>query len=84
MKNSVQKKSSFTLPASEVTRVHRLKRRLGLRSNTAVVRRALSELERGVDRNSLRKQFQDASLIVRDANQEDLKEMDFLAGEGIE
>lgn len=84
MKNAANKKSSFTLPASEVSRVSRLKKRLGLRSNTAVVRRALSELETRVDRRELRKQFQEASQLVRSSNQKDMDELDLLAGEGLE
>ena len=84
MKNVADKKSSFTLPASEVSRVTRLKRRLGLRSNTAVVRRALSELETRVDRSILRKQFLESSELVRTANQSDMEELDLLAGEGLE
>jgi hypothetical protein len=84
MKSLIGKKSSFTLPGAEVSRVSRLKRRLGLRSNTAVVRRALTELENSMDRNHLRKQFQDASALVRDVNREDLRELDALADEGIE
>jgi hypothetical protein len=84
MKTLVRKKSSFTLPFSEVSRVSRLKRRLGLRSNTAVVRRALSELETSIDRDHLRKQFRDASSLVREVNREDLVELDALTGEGIE
>lgn len=83
MKSSVNKKSSFTLPASEVLRVSRLKNRLGLRSNTAVVRRALSELETSVDRSLLRKQFRESSQLVRKANQSDMDELDLLAGEGL-
>ncbi len=84
MKNSAQKKSSFTLPAAEVSRVLRLKRKLGLRSNTEVVRRALTDLENSMDRNQLRKQFEEASSLVRDVNRDDLKEFDALTGEGIE
>lgn len=84
MKKSTLKKSSFTLPATEVSRVVRLKKKLGLRSNTEVVRRALSDLETSMDRIQLRKQFQEASSLVREANREDLRELDTLAGEGIE
>jgi len=84
MKSSAQKKSSFTLPAAEVSRVNRLKRKLGLRSNTEVVRRALADLENSMDRNHLRKQFQEASLLTRQVNREDYQELDGLAGEGIE
>jgi len=84
MKNSTIKKSSFTLPATEVSRVTRLKKRLGLRSNTAVVRRALSELETRVDRRILREQFRESSKLVQKANQRDMEELDSLAVEGLE
>ncbi|MCC7343618.1 MAG: ribbon-helix-helix protein, CopG family [Deltaproteobacteria bacterium] len=83
MKSSVQKKSSFTLPAAEVSRVNRLRRKLGLRSNTDVVRRALTDLENSMDRNQLRKQFQEASSLTRQVNREDYQELDGLAGEGL-
>lgn len=37
-----------------------------------------------MDRNHLRKQFQEASLLTRQVNREDYQELDGLAGEGIE
>ena len=83
MKSHAIKKSSFTLPPSEVSRVNRLKKRLRLKSNTAVVRRALSDLEARVDRNLLREQFQQASLIVRESHLKEMAELDHLAGEGL-
>lgn len=64
--------------------MNRLKRKLGLRSNTEVVRRALTDLENSMDRNHLRTQFREASLLTRQVNREDYQELDGLAGEGIE
>lgn len=63
--------------------MNRLRRKLGLRSNTDVVRRALTDLENSMDRNQLRKQFQEASSLTRQVNREDYQELDGLAGEGL-
>lgn len=83
MKSNALKKSSFTLPSSQVSLVLRLKKTLHLKSNTEVVRRALQELQKKVERQSLREQFLEASKTVREANREDLQELDQLADEGL-
>jgi len=83
MKSNALKKSSFTLPSSQVSLVLRLKKTLHLKSNTEVVRRALQELQNKVERQSLRAQFLEASKAVREANREDLQELDQLADEGL-
>lgn len=76
-------KSSFTLPPQEVSLVVRLKKKLHLPSNTAVVRRALMELEKRSEREELRRRFREASRLVRSSAKKEMKEMDHLAGEGI-
>ena len=83
MKSNTLKKSSFTLPSSQVSLVTKLKKTLHLKSNTEVVRRALQELQNKVERQALRQQFVEASRVVREANRQDMAELDQLAGEGI-
>jgi hypothetical protein len=83
MKNTHLEKSSFTLPKPEVLLVKRLKKELGLSSNTAVVRRALLDLQKKVEREHLRQQFQSASDLVRRVNREDMKALDLLSDEGL-
>lgn len=84
MRSSSLKKSSFTLPPDEVKRVNRLKKRMGLKSNTAVVRKALSDLESKIDQDWLRKEYERASRLVRDSNQNEMKEWDLLCDEGLD
>ena len=57
MKRNTTVKSSFTLPPEEHARVLRLKRMLGARSNTDVIRRSLRILEESVSRDALRARF---------------------------
>lgn len=83
MKSNTLKKSSFTLPSSQVSLVTRLKKTLRLKSNTEVVRRALQELQNKVERQALRQQFLEASRLVSEANRQDMEDLDRLAGEGI-
>jgi hypothetical protein len=61
MKRNTAAKSSFTLPPDEHARVLRLKRMLGARSNTDVIRRSLRVLEEAVSRDALRARFRDAA-----------------------
>lgn len=84
MKIAEEKKSSFSLPGDEVPRLRRLKKNLKLKSNTAVIRLALQELENKFDRATLRQQFAQASELVKQSNHQDMKELDSLAGEGLE
>lgn len=83
MKKMVLVKSSFTLPPAEVSLVTRLKRQLHLASNTAVVRRALSDLEKKIEREELRRQFRAAVQVVRPSSEEEIHEMDHLVNEGL-
>ena len=76
-------KSSFTLPPSEVSLVARLKRRLHLASNTAVIRKALLDLQAKVERQQLREQFRSASKMVLKVNREEMEALDHLAGENL-
>lgn len=84
MKQATLKKSSFTLPSSEVLLVDRLKKSLHLKSNTQVVRQALHELRSKVERQELRRQFEEASQMVQKANREEMRELDRLSDEGLE
>lgn len=82
MKVSVR--SSITLPAAELALVERLKRRVGARSNVAVVRRALHLLDETTDRAKLRRAYREASLATRASLEAELAELDHLAGEGLD
>lgn len=84
MTSHTLKKSSFSLSKEEIPLVIRLKKKLRLKSNTEVVRRALQLLESHVERTALRTRFQEASSLVRKANAEDYEELDLLAEEGLE
>lgn len=81
MKSNTNKKSSFTLSATEVPLVTRLRRRLKLQSNTEVIRQALYLLESQISRDELRRQFHEASLLVRNSSAKERKDMDQLVGE---
>lgn len=83
MKTAAQKKSSFTLPVPELKLVTRLKTRLHAKSNTEVIRTALYELNKNLDRKALRESFAQASQWVCAANADDVKELDALAAEGL-
>lgn len=84
MKSNAIAKSSFTLPADEVPLVLKLKKRLKLKSNTEVIRKALRALNEQLDRRALKERFAEASRIVAEANSEDYRELDLLSGEGVE
>lgn len=83
MKQSLLKKSSFTLPISEIPLVASLKKKFRLKSNTDVIRMALHELDTRINRETLRKKFAEASQLVRQANQKEMTELDELADEGL-
>lgn len=81
MKSNV--KSSVTLPPDDLRRVKRLKARLKLSSNVAVVREGLRVLEEISDRDALREEFRKASAETRQSLQKEMEELDHLAGEGL-
>ena len=83
MKGNTAKKSSFTLPPEEHARVVRLRKALGARSNTEVIRRSLRALEESVSREELRARFREASTRVRRSMREDLEELDGVVGDGL-
>jgi hypothetical protein len=84
MKKHAAARSSFTLPPQEHARVLRLKRQLRARSNTEVIRRSLRLLEESLSRDALREAFRQAAERVRDSSQQAVKELDHLAGEGLD
>ena len=84
MKSNAAGKSSVTLSAAEHAQVLRLRRLLKVRSNTEVIRRSLKLLEEAVTREELRRQFREASARVRSSTLETMRELDELAGEGLE
>ena len=76
-------KSSITLPANELKLVNTLKKKLGAKSKVEVIRRGLHLLSERTDREALQKLFATASRRVSQ-NLDDQKELDRLAGEGID
>lgn len=84
MKSHTARKSSFTLPPMEHAQVLRLRRLLKARSNTEVIRRSLTLLEESISRETLRRQFREASARVRPSTLEAMRELDPLIGEGLE
>jgi Arc/MetJ-type ribon-helix-helix transcriptional regulator len=84
MKRHARAKSSFTLPAEEHARVIRLRRALGARSNTEVIRRSLRALEDSVSRDALRARFREAAGRVRSATRAELAELDALSDDGLD
>lgn len=77
-------RSSFTLPAEEVAMVERLRKRVGAKSNVAVVRRALRLLDEVTDRERLRLLYRQASASTRATLRTELAELDHLSGEGLD
>ena len=77
-------KSSITLPPGEFRLVRKLRSSLKLKSNVAVVRAALRLLAETTDREALREQFRKASEATRASLQQELPELDHLAGEGLD
>ncbi len=75
--------SSITLPAAEVALIERLKRDVGVKTNVAVVRRALRLLESTMDRDELRRAYREASDATREGLEADLADLDHLAAEGL-
>jgi len=68
----------------EHAQVLRLRRLLKARSNTEVIRRSLTLLEESISRETLRRQFREASARVRPSSLEAMRELDRLIGEGLE
>jgi hypothetical protein len=64
--------------------VLRLKRVLGARSNTDVIRRSLRVLEETVSRDALRARFRDAAKKVNATTSKEVHELDALVGDGLE
>lgn len=67
MKSNAKKKSSITLPPSELNLVKGLMKTLGEKSKVAVIRRGLYLLKEQTDRASLKKAYAVASKAVRES-----------------
>lgn len=80
----VNARSSITLPRDEMALVERLRRRVGAKTNIAVVRRALRLLEETTDREVLRRAYEQASLATRPSLESELASLDHLSAEGID
>jgi len=83
MKKNTIKKSSITLPPDELAIVEHLLKKLNAKSKVDVIRRALYLLKEVTETKLVQEQFAAASLMVREANAPDMKELDLLSGEGI-
>jgi hypothetical protein len=77
-------KSSITLPPRELKLVVSLQARLKAKSKVEVVRRGLRMLDETTNRERMREAYRRASLATRKSLAEELKELDALAGEGLE
>ena len=77
-------KSSITLPPAELKLVVSLQARLKARSKVEVVRRGLRMLDETTNREKLREAYRRASLATRHSLAEEFRELDPLAGEGLE
>lgn len=80
----VNAKSSITLPAEELRMVVALQARLKARSKVEVVRRGLRLLRDATEREALREGYRQASRATRASTSSELRELDHLAGEGLE
>ena len=77
-------KSSITLPPNEFKLVASLQARLKAKSKVEVVRRGLLLLQETTDRQSLREAYRQASLATRKSLAMEIRELDGLAGEGLD
>jgi hypothetical protein len=77
-------KSSITLPPEELKLVISLQGRLKAKSKVEVVRRGLRMLDETTNRERMREAYRRASLATRKSLADELKELDALAGEGLE
>jgi Arc/MetJ-type ribon-helix-helix transcriptional regulator len=77
-------KSSITLPPEELKLVLSLQARLKAKSKVEVVRRGLRLLQEVTDRERLREAYRRASLATRGSTSKELRELDRLAGEGLD
>ena len=77
-------KSSITLPPNEFKLVVSLQAKLKAKSKVEVVRRGLLLLQETTDRQSLREAYRQASLATRKSLAMEIRELDELAGEGLD
>ncbi|MBI1814919.1 MAG: hypothetical protein HYR72_08085 [Deltaproteobacteria bacterium] len=77
-------KSSVTLPQEELRLVHSLKSRLKLKSNVEVIRRGLRLLQERTERRTLKAAYRVASRATRQSTMKEIRELDHLAGEGLD
>lgn len=84
MKSNTKKKSSITLPPSELNLVKSLMKALDEKSKVAVIRRGLYLLKEQMDRASLKRSYALASKTVRQLVREEVAELDELSNEGLD
>jgi Arc/MetJ-type ribon-helix-helix transcriptional regulator len=77
-------KSSVTLPQEELKLVQSLKTRLKLKSNVDVIRRGLRLLQETTERRALQEAYRVASHATRRSTMKEIRELDHLAGEGLD
>ena len=76
--------SSVTLLQEELRLVRALKSRLKLKSNVEVIRRGLRLLDETTDRRILKEAYRVASRATRRSTTKEIRELDHLAGEGVD
>ena len=69
-------RSSIALPAEDVALIERLKRRVGAKTNVAVVHRALRLLESTTERDELRWTCRDPSNATRESLVDEMADLD--------
>jgi hypothetical protein len=77
-------KSSITLPPEELRLVLALQTKLKAKSKVEVVRRGLRLLRDTTERDTLREAYRQASRATRKSLAHEIRELDHLAGEGLE
>ena len=77
-------KSSVTLPPGELKLVHSLKSRLKLKSNVEVIRRGLQLLQETTEGRALKEAYRVASRATRQSTTKEIRDLDHLAGEGLD
>lgn len=76
-------KSSITLLEHEYNMVQSLKKKLGIKSNVEVIRRGLEMLQESLLKETLMKQYADASLKVREQTLHELGELEGSLEDGL-
>ena len=77
-------KSSVTLSAEMFATVQTIRRRLGAKSNVAVIRQGLHLLKERIDREALRSAYRLAAKSIQDSTVQEIEELDHLTAESLD